>query len=267
MKNEIVVLLPNYNDARGLKKSLEMIPKEDEIDVLIVDDGSVTDLIDEQEIKDHFHAKGKLIFLYLEQNGGIIKALNHGLEHIRTTDYKYIARLDAGDISLNDRFKVQADFLRKHDNIHLIGSKIIVKSMEGKFLFNVKVPTNSNKIKNLMFLNSSTVIHPTIMFKSEILEKVTGYPTKYYTEDYAFYFEVLKYYNISNIDSFMLEKELNPNSMSMKYRKKQASARLDVIKDNFYFGFYPIYGLFRNYMLYIIPNSIIIEIKKIFLRR
>jgi glycosyltransferase involved in cell wall biosynthesis len=265
MKNEVVVLLPNYNDARGLKKSIEMISKDDEIDILVVDDGSTTDLIDEHEIRNHFIGKGEIIFLYLEQNGGIIKALNRGLEYIRTTDYKYIARLDAGDISLNDRFKVQADFLRKHDDIHLIGSNIIVKSMEGKFLFNVKVPTDSKKIKNLMYLSSSTVIHPTIMFKSEILEKVKGYPTEYYTEDYAFYFEVLKHYNISNIDSFMLEKELNPNSMSLKYRKRQASVRLDVIKDNFYFGFYPIYGLIRNYMLYIIPNNIIIEIKKIFL--
>ena len=46
MKNEIVVLLPNYNDARGLKKSLSVMPEHEQIDVLIVDDGSTSDLID-----------------------------------------------------------------------------------------------------------------------------------------------------------------------------------------------------------------------------
>ena len=262
MKNEIVVLLPNYNDARGLKKSLSIISEDEEIDILIVDDGSKTDLINEQEIKNSFKGKGQIKFIYLKENGGITKALNAGLEYIKNQNYKFIARLDAGDICLNNRFKTQADFLRNNKDIHLVGSNIIVKDLEGNFLFNIKVPTDSTNMKNRMFVSSSTVIHPTIMFKTEILNKIDSYPTKYYTEDYAFYFEVLKEFNISNIDKFLLEKELNPNSMSLKNRKRQASARLDVIKDNFHLGFYPIYGWFRNYLLYLIPNSTIISIKK-----
>ncbi len=263
MKNDVVVLLPNYNDARGLKKSLSKIENDEEVDILVVDDGSVSDLINEEEIRECFRGKGIVTFLYLEKNGGIIKALNHGLEYLKTKDYEFIARLDAGDICLNNRFKVQADFLRNNPDIALVGSHIIMNDMEGNFLFNIKVPTDSRRIKDLMFVSSSTVIHPTIMFRFSILEKVKSYPVKYYTEDYAFYFEVLKMYKIANIDKFLLEKELNPNSMSLKTKKKQASARLDVIKDNFYFGFYPIYGLFRNYLLYFTPNKVLIEIKKI----
>lgn len=262
MNNEIVVLMPNYNDARGIKKSLSLISEEEQIDVLLVDDGSTTDLIDEQEIIQSFKGKGQIHFLYLKENGGITKALNYGLEYLKDKEYKYIARLDAGDICLNNRFQEQANFLQNHPDIHLVGSNIIVKDLEGNFLFNIKVPTNPKQMKNRMFVSSSTVIHPTIMFKTEILQKIGSYPTKYYTEDYAFYFEVLKEFTISNQDLFLLEKELNPNSMSLKNRKRQASARLDVIKDNFYFGFYPIYGLIRNYILYLVPNSTIISIKK-----
>ncbi len=262
MKNEIVVLLPNYNDARGLKKSLSVMPEHEQIDVLIVDDGSTSDLIDESEIKNSFSGNGKIDFLYLKENGGITKALNYGLAYLKDKEYKYIARLDAGDICLNNRFKVQADFLYNNPDIHLVGSNIIVKDLQGNFLFNIKVPTDPEQMKNRMFVSSSTVIHPTIMFKTEILQKISSYPTKYYTEDYAFYFEVLKEFKISNIDQFLLEKELNPNSMSLKNRKRQASARLAVIKDNFYFGFYPIYGWIRNYILYLVPNKTIISIKK-----
>ncbi|MFZ4435307.1 MAG: glycosyltransferase [Flavobacterium psychrophilum] len=266
MKNEIVILMPNYNDARGLKKSLSVISAHEEIDVLIVDDGSTSDLLNEAELQASFKGKGQLYFLYMKENGGITKALNFGLEYLKNKEYKYIARLDAGDICLNDRFQVQADFLRNNPDIYLVGSNIIVKDLQGNFLFNIKVPTDPSQMKNRMFVSSSTVIHPTIMFKTEILTKISSYPTKYYTEDYAFYFEVLKYFRISNIDQFLLEKELNPNSMSLKNRKRQASARLAVIKDNFYFGFYPVYGFIRNYILYLVPNSTIISIKKIFFR-
>jgi glycosyltransferase involved in cell wall biosynthesis len=262
MKNEIVVLMPNYNDARGLKKSLSLISEHEQIDVLIVDDGSTTDLLDETEIKQSFKGKGQIDFLYMQENGGITKALNHGLAYLKDKEYKYIARLDAGDICLNDRFQVQANYLRNNPDIHLVGSHIIVKDLQGNFLFNIKVPTDPEQMKNRMFVSSSTVIHPTIMFKTEILQKISSYPTKYYTEDYAFYFEVLKEFRISNLDQFLLEKELNPNSMSLKNRKRQASARLAVIKDNFYFGFYPVYGFLRNYILYLVPNSTIISIKK-----
>jgi cellulose synthase/poly-beta-1,6-N-acetylglucosamine synthase-like glycosyltransferase len=266
MKNDTIVLMPNYNDARGVKKSLGLFSEQEVVDVLVVDDGSVTDLINEEEIRQNFKGKGTVTFLYLEQNGGIIKALNRGLEYIRTTDYKFIARLDAGDICLDNRFKRQREFLLNEPNIHLVGAHIRMLDMNGKFLFNIKVPTNPEEIRKKIYVSSSVVIHPTIMFKVEILEKIKGYPTEYYTEDYALYFEVLKHYNISNVDLFLLEKELNPNSMSLKNRKRQASARLDVLKDNFYFGFYPIYGYFRNYILYLVPNKILIRIKRLVLR-
>lgn len=258
--------MPNYNDARGVKKSLRLFSDQEEVDVLVVDDGSVTDLIDEEEIRQIFKGKGTVYFLYSEKNGGITQALNLGIAYIRKTDYKFIARLDAGDVCLNNRFKRQRDFLISEPNIHLVGSHIRMLEMNGNFLFDIKVPTSPEEIRKKIYVSSSCVIHPTIMFKVEIFEKIKEYPTKYYTEDFAFYFEVLKYYNISNIDFFLLEKELNPNSMSLKNRKRQASARLHVLRDNFHFGFYPIYGYIRNYILYLIPNKILIRIKRLVLR-
>jgi hypothetical protein len=44
--------------------------------------------------------------------------------------------------------------------------------------------------------------------------------------------------------------------VSGKKRKQQVLNRINVIKDNFYFGFYPIYGLIRNIILLIIPRNL-----------
>lgn len=267
MKNEIVVLIPHYNDAEGLERSVLSISKEESVDLLIIDDGSRQCEIIEEKIRNNFKANGAIIFLNLKKNGGITQALNCGLEYIRTKHYQYIARLDAGDICLDNRFKIQVDFLKKNPNIKLVGSNVIVKDHKGNFLYEITVPTDSNKIKNRMYISSSTVIHPTIMFKKEIVDKVGLYPEEYEAaEDYAYYFKILKEFEISNINSFLLEKELNPDSISIRKRKVQSLSRVRVILDNFYFGFYPVYGFIRNYILYLVPNKIIIQIKKVILK-
>jgi len=263
MKNDVVVLIPHYNDFEGLLKSVKSISREESLDLLIVDDGSSKNKIKEDEIRFNFKANGEVIFLYLKENKGITFALNFGLEYIKEKGYNYVGRLDSGDLCLGNRFKIQVDYLKINPDIKLIGSNIIVNDMEGNFLYKIVVPIDSKRIKDRMYISSSTVIHPSIMFKTEILYSIGNYPSDYQaTEDYAFYFKILKQYKISNIDLFLLAKELNPHSISNKNRKIQAYSRLRVIKDNFYFGYYPIYGFVRNYILYLIPNTILNKIKK-----
>lgn len=265
MKNEVVVLIPHYNDVEGLIKSLNSIAQEEKVDVLIVDDGSSdSNRFSEDEIRNSFKAKGVVIFLYFEENKGITEALNHGLEYIKTKDYLYIARLDTGDICLGERFKIQSDFLNKNSDIKMVGSHVIVKDTTGKFLFKIDVPTESKNIKKRMFVSSSTVIHPSIMFRAEIVKIIGSYPNEYdAAEDYAFYFKVLKEFKISNMNLYLLEKELNPQSISVKKRKVQAFNRVKIILDNFYFGFYPIYGLTRNGILCLMPNGLLKQIKRL----
>jgi hypothetical protein len=56
--------------------------------------------------------------------------------------------------------------------------------------------------------------------------------------------------------------EINPDGISISKRKIQVKNRIKLILENFYFGFWPMYGLIRNLFLYIIPNTIILKLKK-----
>jgi len=261
IKNDIIVLIPHYNDTKGLITSIRSIDSSEEIDVLVVDDGSVIDNINENLIKENFTAKGNVIFIYLTKNKGIEYALNLGLKYILKENYKFVARLDTGDKCLDKRFKIQKEFLNNNKDIKLVGSHVRVNDINGSFLYNLIVPIKSDNIKKKIFL-TSTLIHPSIMFCLDIIEKVGFYPTIYKAaEDYAYYYKILKYYNCSNINLILVEKELNPNSISVKKRKIQALNKVRIIVKNFYFGYYPIVGLLRNFILYLIPNNILIRIK------
>lgn len=261
--NKTIVLIPHYNNPNGLKKSIQSINKNENVDILIVDDGSQKEKINESIINKSFIAKGNIFYLYLDKNKGIEHALNEGLTHIMTNKYQYVARLDCGDTCIGKRFEIQEKYLDTHPNIKLLGTNVIVTNIEGKELYKIHKPEKSEFIRKHMYLNSM-FMHPSIMFRADVISSVGKYPTEYKAaEDYAFFFKIIKKFESKNLQSFLLNYEVNPNSISLKQRKQQVKSRIKIIKKYFYFGFYPIYGLIRSYILLYTPYSFILYLKKI----
>jgi hypothetical protein len=258
--NKVILLIPHFQNIEGLQKSLYSIGSQENVDVLVVDDGSGI-FIDEKKISSFYHASGKVFFAYLKNNQGIEHALNYGLQIILKKGYPYIARLDCGDICTPHRFKKQEQFLNNND-IVLVGSNVDFVSTKGDYLYTLKMPKKDTEIKKKMYINAMH-IHPTILFKSSILQEIGLYPTAYKAaEDYAFFFKVIQKYNVANMDEVLVTCEMNPKGISTVSRKIQAKNRVVIILKNFYFGWYPIYGLFRSLLLYIIPISWLLFLKK-----
>ena len=61
----------------------------------------------------------------------------------------------------------------------------------------------------------------------------------------------------------LLDYIIDSDSISTKKRKLQVINRIKIIIDNFKFGFYPVYGLIRNSILYFFSRSSTTSIKKI----
>lgn len=261
MINKVVVLIPHYNSPTGLKKSLESIGKDEKVDVLVVDDGS-KNKFDEQEVRSSFHAKGDLHFFYLDQNQGIEVALNSGISYIMKSDYKYIARLDCGDFCVHDRFDKQEKFLEKHPGVYLVGSYCTAIAEDGTFLFEIQSPTSHDDIKKKMYFNSM-FIHPTVMFRISAIEVIGIYPTNYKAaEDYAYFFEFVKRFETAIIPESLVKIQIDDIGISATKRKVQVRSRIRIIKNNFYFGFYPVAGLLRSYLLLYTPRKVINITKK-----
>ena len=261
--NRTALLIPHYNNPEGLQRSLASIDSTENIDVLIVDDGSRKALLNEDVINAAFKANGTITYIYLEENRGIEHALNTGLDYITKQNvYLYVARLDCGDYCLGKRFELQQLFLEKNPDIKMVGSNVIAVNMEGSFLFEIKMPEKTESIKNKMFFNAM-FIHPTVMFCTDILSQTGFYPTnRKSAEDYAFFFNISNKFRTANLQEFLVKIEINPSGISVSRRRQQVGSRIKVILDNFHFGFYPVYGLIRNCLLYIIPNSLIMFLKR-----
>ena len=130
-KIEVTVLLCCYNDANYLKKSIPSILNQSfkEFEFIIIDDGS----IDETELVINKYKKyDKRIKYYKQDNIGLTKSLNRG---INLSKGKYIARIDADDISYESRLEKQYNYLEKNKDIVLLGAQRIINDQINNKIF------------------------------------------------------------------------------------------------------------------------------------
>lgn len=255
----MIVLITHYNNHIGLKKSIESLKFQSNINILIVDDGS--EIVPELSDFD----MNNIEILELDRNYGIEVALNKGIEYIlKRNKYKYIARLDCGDIVHKDRFKIQYNYMEENPEVYLLGSHVNFTNSNGDKLYTYKVPVEHKDIKNQMFIKNS-FIHPAVVYRIDTIKKLGHYPTKFkYAEDYAFFFDITKKLKSANIDKILTSCEANENGISISNRKKQLRSRMKVILDNFEFNTYFMIGFFRNLSLLMLPNSLNMKLKKLY---
>src|ERR1051326_97584 len=109
----ISVVMAVYNSEQTAPESIDSILQQtfSDFEFIIVDDGS-TDATG--EILRGYAELDKRIQVYTQQRSGLIASLNR---HCRLARGRYIARMDADDISLPDRFEKQFRFLEAHPEI------------------------------------------------------------------------------------------------------------------------------------------------------
>jgi glycosyltransferase involved in cell wall biosynthesis len=153
------------------------------LEMILVVDGPV-DLTLKNTItnlKDRF----KIRALYLKKNSGLANALNKGLKLVKT---KWVARADADDINLPNRFEIQKKLA--DEGYSLIGGAIQEIDSFGRFLHIRKPPLRNTQIINFAKYRNP-FNHMTIMYKLDDVLAVGGYPSLYLREDYALWAKML----------------------------------------------------------------------------
>ena len=228
---DFVLLIPCYNNISGLSASLKSISyPAAKFEVLIVDDGSEVPIttaglqIPTTEIA--------ITIIRLDRNQGIVQALNAGLTALKSrTDFKYIARLDAGDICDQQRFHKQVTFLNRHDDIALLASWARFQDMNSNKGYDYITQTTQEAILKEMHYKCS-FIHPSVMFRKEVLHKVGLYPITYpHAEDYAFFWEILRNSKGAVIPEKLVTITFSDKNVSSENYKWQLQSRKKIVKN------------------------------------
>jgi len=203
---KVSVLMPVYNSKTYLAEAIESILsqtfKDFELIIIIefgTSDGSV-EIIEKYALND-----ARIIKVKNDKRLGISGSLNKGIDMARGD---YIARMDADDISLPDRFMYQVEFMDNNPHIGLSGlqPELFGEKADG---LEWHVTSDPNQIKaDLLFYMTPPMPHPTFIIRRYLLNK---YNLKYnedfaFTEDYEFLFRASLLFDMSNIISPILFK-------------------------------------------------------------
>jgi len=140
-------------------------------------------------------------------NEGLAKALNFLLKIVLgNSDYKFIARMDADDISDPERFRKQREFLLANNEISCLGSWYHVIDESGKSLSDRKMPVSHDDIRR-SFCFRTPVTHPSVMFRRNLIENAGFYPTDtVLMEDTVLWGRALKHgLRFANLPEYLLK--------------------------------------------------------------
>ncbi len=256
---DIAVLMPVYNPAAELAMTLDSIRRQTvPCRLYLVDDGSKT--------KPDYHALLKGLdyrLIELPQNAGITGALNAGLAEILKGDYAYVARVDNGDINMDDRFAIQKAYLQSHPDIAVISSHVRYEYEVTGLKIDVLNPETPEGCARRLRYNAP-LTHASIMFRMDFLRAFKAYSTAYpAAEDYAMEFWAnANGYRMGNVPQLLYRTIEMTESISGGSRKRQLNSRLRLQWD--YADWTSIHtwlGLARTVSLMVMPIGALRRIK------
>lgn len=170
------VLMPVYEkvEPEQLKLSIESLLKQTmkPNEIVIIKDGKLTKQLDEI-LEDYKEKYQDLFFLYqTSQKLGVGLSLQKGVKLCKN---EYIARMDADDICLLNRFEKQFHYLEENKEVDICGSWIEEYDEEMKKIISIrKVAVEDKDIKDKLKIMCA-FNHMTIIFKKSIVMKVGNY--------------------------------------------------------------------------------------------
>ncbi len=198
----VSVILPVYNGERFLPSAIRSILAQTfrDFELVAVDDGSTDD---SRELLEGFGRTDSRVRVLSRPNTGIVGALNDG---VAVAVGKYLARMDADDVSLPDRLARQVGFLEVHPQCVAVGSDVLYTDPEGLPLIRHRpAEAHDGIVAQLVEGNGGALVHPTVVFQRVAVEKVGGYRQEYkFIEDLDLFLRLSEIGELANMPDVLL---------------------------------------------------------------
>lgn len=216
MKPKISVIMSVFNGELYVEQCIESVISQtfEDFEFLILDDAS-TDRTNEI-IKKNKDKRIKLI--KNEKNLGLTKSLNLLIEMARG---EYVARLDADDICMNERFQKQKTFLDQNKSIGMVASNCDIINENSDLLYNHCPQSNDTAFK-WSFLFRNPIRHSTAMMRKEVLNKIGKYNESFeFSQDYELWNRIKNHSAIAVIPETLARIRVHEKSISNSMIEKQ----------------------------------------------
>jgi glycosyltransferase involved in cell wall biosynthesis len=214
---KLSVLMPVYNASAFLQDAIQSVLDQSFIDFefVIMNDGSTDD---SEKIIQSFQDK-RIRYIKNTANLKLIKTLNLGFSLALG---KYIARIDADDICLPNRFEKQIAFLEIHPEIGVLGSCASIIDEHNQVMGDCIYPKDHDVIA-LDLVRYNPMIHPSVMIRTSILKEQTILFDEHFvhTEDYELWTRLIAKTKFANLPEKLLLYRRHSSQISSVYTSEQ----------------------------------------------
>lgn len=212
MSCKVSVILPVYNAQETIIDAVKSIlaQSHQDFELLIIDDGSKDSTVG---ILVSEFSSDKRIKWYSRENKGLAYTLN---ELIDIAECELIFRMDADDVSHEDRLKTQISFMENNPEVVMCGGQI-------DFMFadsthpRAPFPTSHRDIVDGLLDYRFLICHPSVVFRKGAALKVGKYPLNYVGEDLEFFLKMSLVGKLANVTERTLAYRIGLKSLSMSH--------------------------------------------------
>lgn len=216
----ISVILPVRNGARFLDEAVASIvcQTDPDFELLLIDDNSTDET---PQIIAEWKKRDKRIRCPAAPAPGIVHALNAGLAAARGA---LVARMDADDIAMPDRFARQRHFLDQHPEVTALGTCAEEIDADGVMRGPVTMPEGIDAT-HAALAHGSPLLHPTVMMRRDIVHAIGGYrDCCRWAEDYDLWLRLARVARIGNLPDRLLKLRRHAGQVSRQRRLQQRAA-------------------------------------------
>jgi hypothetical protein len=225
----VSVILPVWNGERFLAEAVESVLSQtmEAIELLLVDDGSTDGT---EEIARDFARRDRRVRVVRLGRSGIADALNAGIARARG---RYIARMDADDISHPSRLAKQIAYLDANSDCVAVGSAVEVIDEGGDFVGTRTYPRGHSEITHKMISGlSNALAHPTVVTRTEALLSVGGYRRdRVPSEDLDLWIRLSHIGKLANMSEQLLSYRRHRDTISVRERDSQWKIGNEIINE------------------------------------
>ena len=216
----ITVAMSVYNGERFLSEAIESVLAQSwrDFEFLLLDDGSNDGSL---AIMQRFAALDPRIRVIARENRGLVASLNQLLAEARAP---LIARMDADDVCLPERFARQIGFFAANPQHGVVGS--LTDDIDERGQPYTMVPAN-HPLTHEIFLEriesrGQLLAHPTVMYRRDVVLSVGGYHAAFrHCEDYDLWLRLAHRTRIANLPEKLLRYRHYADQVSNRHALEQ----------------------------------------------
>jgi glycosyltransferase involved in cell wall biosynthesis len=211
----VSVVMTAHNEAPLIGEAVASILAQTftDFELIVVDDGSTDGTADVVE-----RFGDPRVRVVRQANTGQPRAMNRGIREARGD---LVARHDADDLSLPERFGRQVAFLDAHPDVALVGTGALLRNAAGRDRVFHAVPSSQGVRRALAWGNP--IVHTSVMMRRAAVEQAGAYADMQF-EDYDLWIRMAAAFPLANIAAPLVVRRVRAGSRGRAGRRSAALA-------------------------------------------